>query len=312
MSGTVLVLTREEDHFVPERVIEEVEALGFSARRVHTADYPLDLPLELALVDGAPRVRLDGLDDVVGVFNRRPGPARTGDLDDRAARWLAMEARLHWRAFQDLTASANWVNPPLAEEAVEGRKLRQLQAARTAGLRTPETLVTNDPEAARRFVDRQGGEVVVKLLGALGFGFERATHLPTTRLGPEDLDALEGLTHGPMCFQPLLRSRAEYRVTWVDGACFVGAMGGGEDPDWRRGHRGGWTHATLDGATAEGIDRLMRALGLRFGSIDLLLPEDGGAPFFLEVNPNGEWGHLEQSLELPAAAAIARALVRPT
>jgi biotin carboxylase len=53
---------------------------------------------------------------------------------------------------------------------------------------------------------------------------------------------------------------------------------------------------------------MMVHLGLTCGAIDLLVPDDG-EPYFLEVNPSGEWGMWEHALGLPIAAALAEALL---
>jgi glutathione synthase/RimK-type ligase-like ATP-grasp enzyme len=60
---------------------------------------------------------------------------------------------------------------------------------------------------------------------------------------------------------------------------------------------------------AEAVDRLMRALRLRFGALDLIVAPDD-EHWFLEVNPNGQWGWIEDATGLPIAASIADALQR--
>lgn len=312
MTPTALILTHSGDFFVPERVAEELERRGARALRVDTDRYPTGLPMALGLrPDGQPAVRLDGLDcEVVSaVYARRTwAAALPEELDPGAQAAIRAEVKVHWRALEDLLADRRWVNPPAAEAAVEGHKLHQLQAAARAGLRVPDTLVTNDPAAARAFCARHGDDVVVKLLAPLSVSMSGAApRVPTTALGPDDMDHLDDLALGPMCLQPRLRAREELRVAWVNGRCFAGAIGGAERPDWRLGHDA-WRPGALDADTEAALGRLMRGLGLCFGAVDLLVPADG-APVFLEVNPSGEWGMLEHALGLPIAAALADALL---
>ena len=54
---------------------------------------------------------------------------------------------------------------------------------------------------------------------------------------------------------------------------------------------------------------LVHELGLRFAAIDLLADVDG-RHWFLELNPNGEWGWLQQQAGLPLADALADELTR--
>jgi glutathione synthase/RimK-type ligase-like ATP-grasp enzyme len=54
---------------------------------------------------------------------------------------------------------------------------------------------------------------------------------------------------------------------------------------------------------------LVQALGQCFGAIDLVLhPERGYV--FLEINPNGQWGWIEEFTGLPISAAFAELLVQ--
>jgi hypothetical protein len=52
-----------------------------------------------------------------------------------------------------------------------------------------------------------------------------------------------------------------------------------------------WTAHELPGTIRKGITGFMRDMGLHYGRLDFLLA--GSRYWFLEVNPNGEWGWLD-------------------
>jgi glutathione synthase/RimK-type ligase-like ATP-grasp enzyme len=54
---------------------------------------------------------------------------------------------------------------------------------------------------------------------------------------------------------------------------------------------------------------LVERFGLRFGAVDLAVGSDG-VYWFLELNPNGEWGWLQRA-GLPIAEALADTLLHP-
>ncbi|MEV4171342.1 hypothetical protein [Nonomuraea sp. NPDC049709] len=56
--------------------------------------------------------------------------------------------------------------------------------------------------------------------------------------------------------------------------------------------------------TARRCVELVAALGVSFGAIDLILTP-GGEYVFLEINPNGQWGWIEDLTGLPISTAIA-------
>lgn len=309
----VLMITRESDFYVTERVGEALARRGVTPLRVNSDRYPSSLRLEMSVgADGARDARIAGLplSRVRALWLRKlgVGPVPEG-VPPELARAVQEEMHAHWDALLDLCAGLRMVNDLRAQVLVEGHKLRQLVAARAAGLAVPDSLLTNDPEAARAFAARHGDSVIVKLLCPLSqsMGATGPT-VHTQALGPEDLEDLSGLAEGPMLFQPLVRADHELRVAWVEGRVFVGRIPGGDSPDWRRGERGGWEIGALDPDTEAALGRLMRDLGLAYGAVDLIVPPDG-PPVFLEVNPSGEWGMLEHYLGLPVSEALADALL---
>lgn len=312
---TVLVLTHSRDRMVPEWVVAAVEARGRPARRVDLDQYPAALSLIQTVADARP-ASLDGLplDEVSAAWVRKLGPPRLDPaLPPAVQAPVRREVTSHGRGLLDalVHGGARVCNAPESEAAIEGNKLRQLRLAQDVGLAVPPTLVTADPAAVREFWDRHAGDVVVKMLTSLQWSMEGRPPLPTQALTAADLDHLDGLRQGPMCFQRRVRARRELRVCWVDGRCFAGSpratASPGDGVDWRRG-AGHWERATVPPETAAALGRFMARAGLDIGSIDLMLPDDG-PPVFLEVNPGGEWGMLQHALGFDIAGAIAALLV---
>ncbi len=309
----VLLFTHSADFDVPERVLAAVQRRGATGRRIDTDRYPGELRMALSQpATGPAALTLDGepQTDLAAVYLRKLAPPDTRHLPEAQRAWLTREVRAHWQALPDLLPDLRWINPPRTDAATDGHKLRQLRVARAVGLRTPATLVTNAPEAVRAFHHAHGGDIIAKLLTALTTSMDgQSAQVRTQRIQNDDLDHLDGLASGPMCFQERIVAQRELRVMWVDGQAFVGAIEGHPDEvDWRQGQHGGFRRGELDPATHAALARLMGALGLTVGAIDLIVPTEG-PPVFLEVNPAGEWGMLEVRLGLPIADAIAAALL---
>jgi glutathione synthase/RimK-type ligase-like ATP-grasp enzyme len=73
--------------------------------------------------------------------------------------------------------------------------------------------------------------------------------------------------------------------------------------DWRLDPDRAWEPFELAEPEAERCRALLTTLGLRFGGIDLA-QDDTGRLWFLEINPNGEWGWLSELAELPIVGAL--------
>jgi glutathione synthase/RimK-type ligase-like ATP-grasp enzyme len=310
----VLVLTNRGD-YTADWLILELQRRNADVVRFNTEDWPTRVRMEWEDDGGAQLALADQVlatQDVHSVWYRRPvGPVLQEGLDDDRARWATAEAAeaLHglWR-----TLDAKWVNPPLANSAASS-KPEQIRRARRLGFRVPQTLITNDPEAARAFA--AGGPTICKPLSQ---GLLRIDDQPqvffTRHLSGNDVDALDELGPEPYLFQRLIEKRFDVRVVVIGTEAFAARIDSQGNPgtrvDWRRADATMLPHARFE--LPEEVSQLCVSLvedyGLLFGAIDLAVDQEGRHVFF-EVNPAGQWAWIEQLTGQPLRSRLASLLV---
>lgn len=310
--STVLLLSHSQEPLCTERVAGALRMRGAEPLRLDTDSFPAALPLSATIGPADAGTLLLGGEpiQVRAVWLWRLWAARLDPrLDPRHVEAAQRESAVTLRGLLDLLGEVPWIDPIDVNHAA-GNKTRQLRLAQTVGLLVPPTLITNDPAAARQFFAAQKGSVVTKLQTTLSYGMQAHGGLPTRLVQPADLAALEGLRHCPMMFQKYVPKAYELRIAWVDGRAFVGALDGKQcGVDWRYECTASWQTYSLPAPVHSALARLMDALGLRQGAVDMIVTP-AGEYVFLEVNPNGEWGMLEVELELPIGAALAESLLR--
>jgi glutathione synthase/RimK-type ligase-like ATP-grasp enzyme len=200
----------------------------------------------------------------------------------------------------------NWVNPPELDE-VAHHKPYQLAAAAEVGLTVPRTIVTNDPNVARKFIAALGPERTVYKTFLASEQCWRETRV----VRPVELELLDTVRLAPVIFQEYVPALADVRVTVVGERMFAAAIlpaPGGYDLDYRMDMDGAsFEPAELPVETQRGIHALMNRLGLVFGAVDLRrTPDDRYV--FLEVNPAGEWRFVEERTNQPITYAVAELL----
>ncbi|HEX8824273.1 MAG TPA: MvdC family ATP-grasp ribosomal peptide maturase [Archangium sp.] len=315
----VLLLTHSGDYYTIDRVAEEVTRRGLLPVRLDTDDFPGKWGLATAPGDegwlntpaGELRER-----EVQAVWLRRLMPPRFDEELEPAYRTsCARESLATLEGFLDTLESSGcrFVNPPAADHLAHN-KPRQLRLARELGLEVPRTLITNDAARVRAFFQQVEGGAVTKMLTPLSQSMDGSRpFLYTSELRAEDLEDLEGLRYSPMVFQERIPKSHELRVVVVGNHCFVGAIDASRSAagqvDWRRARPDecSWQAGALPSGVSTRLVRLVAALGLVYGAVDLIVTPEG-RHMFLEVNPGGEWGMLEKELGLPIAEALAEAL----
>lgn len=166
---TVLVLARDLDPQT-DRVVEALGERGVPVFRTDLAAFPQALTVDArfgpdgwdgVLDTGYCQVRLG---EIRSVWYRHPSHFVLPDgMSGPERRHAAAEARCGLAGVLS-SLDALWVNYPARES--DALKPRQLQVARRCGLRVPDALVTNRPDAVRGFATAVGGALAGKTLAA--------------------------------------------------------------------------------------------------------------------------------------------------
>jgi glutathione synthase/RimK-type ligase-like ATP-grasp enzyme len=306
----ILVLSHAGDDHASE-VLAALERGGHSAALIDTAQFPSRAALAIHYDRGAPRCTfsIGGRDlDLTGArvaWWRRPQPftLEPGIAPDAAA---FSYSECH-EAIAGLWATLDvaWVNPPERDDVAQ-HKPYQLAVAGDVGLAVPRTLITNDPDAARRFIAELGPERTIYKTFLASERCWRETRL----LRAEELALIDQVRLAPVIFQEYVPASADIRVTVVGKTMFAAAINpaaGGYAIDYRMDMAGAsFVPTELPAATRKGIRALMKRLGLVYGAIDLRRTPDGDV--FLEINPAGEWRFVEERTGQPITAAMASLL----
>lgn len=315
----VLCITHSQDHYTIDIVQRSLEQAGIPSFRLNSDEFAVDYKLQYHFRDGRQRCSLATKDhtidvaDITAVWYRKLWKLQVpGDLDNAYHNIFIKEYQTYLQLFFNQLSHVPWMNDMQTDHLVGHDKLLQLSAAQDAGLQVPDTVFTNDPVPIRELFERCNGNIVVKLHGALSKSMEGHTpFFPTTRLSFKDLNRLDELAYCPMIFQEYIPKAYELRIVYVDGDFFTGKIPHEEGTtDWRalHGNKLNWDSYQLPAAIEEKITRMMQALGLSFGAIDMIRQPDG-AYIFLEVNPQGEWGMLQKCLSYPIGETIAKKLI---
>ncbi|MGA8113480.1 MAG: ATP-grasp ribosomal peptide maturase [Actinocatenispora sp.] len=308
---TVLILTGRLDP-TADLVVAELNRRDVPVFRCDPADFPQRLDVS-AEFDGrwtgtlrSPHRELS-LDDIRSAYYRRPGAIAAGaDLATPDRDWATAEARGGFGGL--LAAVPRWLNHPTHMDHAEHKPV-QLAAAAAAGLATPRTLITNDPQAAHNFVATVPRAVYKAFCSTVRHDNNRR-FIYTTVVGAADLDddAIRVTAHQ---FQEWVPKKYEIRLTVVDDQFFAARLTGRSSDahiDWRSDYDNiEYAVADVPPPVRAAVTHLLADLGLRFAAMDFAVRPDG-TWVFLDLNPNGQWGWIEHETGLPICAAIASAL----
>lgn len=209
---------------------------------------------------------------------------------------------------------------PLGHPAAMERasnKLLQLRLANEMGFRVPETLVGNDPQVIRGFLERHSHLVVKPIhINAFYEGEKQAevSHPLWCRgIDPEKMAASLGQDRrAQLMLQQQVLKKEDWRITVLPNTsvcCKIDTSGmTSAEPDWRKDHKK-YQHSLFDPSPE--FEQLLRgylkALGLKAGYFDFAVDESG-EPYFLEVNTNAEWLWIEELTGYPISEEVAKCL----
>ncbi|MFC4610693.1 ATP-grasp ribosomal peptide maturase [Streptomyces maoxianensis] len=311
----VLVVTRLDD-VTADTVISELNRRAVPVARLDPGNFPGTITMTAAFdtfgLSGILRTATRNVDlaRVRSVYWRRPSPyAAPEGIDGQAGRWCAEEARYGLGGIVGALPGARYVNHPWRNRDAE-YKPAQLATAERCGLTVPPTVITNEPDQARRFADRYG-PVIYKPLRETDYldDIGRALTVWIDDVGPDQID--DGMAHTAHLFQKRVNKTADIRMTVVGDHLFPVRIDGSPGVDWRR-HYDALTYTLIDVPpdVANGVRAYLDAFGLTFGAFDFGL-DSAGRWWFYECNPNGQWAWFPEPITTQITAAIADQLTNP-
>lgn len=203
-----------------------------------------------------------------------------------------------------------WMSQP-SRVAYASNKLVQLAQARRFDLRIPKTLITNSPDSAREFVRRRPCIAKAVVGGGFPDGGARSA-IYTNPVASGDLTVDDAIQASPVIFQERIPNAFDLRVTVVGKHTFatkISIRDKADEADWRAVDPARLSHQryrlppTLEASALA----LTESFGLTFAALDFVVTPDGDC-FFLELNPSGQWGWLEEATGDPITEAIGNVL----
>lgn len=326
----ILVFTNKEDAH-PNPVFDRLKERGVPFFRLNTedllTDYTFSWWASAAGCDFVIRNIQSGLEvmgsEITSVWDRRPEPPKSLPLKntDKIDSHNLREALAFLRFLRHYVEHIPSVGSIVGDK-VASSKMLQYRTAIECGFSVPETVYANNKAAVLELAVRHEHLYLKSIDGLDVWDDENGVDYVfyTRTLEAKELDTIpdEAFLQTVSFVQEYVPKAYELRVTVVGDKVFATKIHSQNLPedkgkvDWRQGYDSGLSLEVCD-LPKEVADRcltLVRALGLNFGCIDLIVKPDGGY-VFLECNPNGQWLWIELATGQPIAGSIADFLIRP-
>jgi len=186
---------------------------------------------------------------------------------------------------------------------IHSNKIREI--GKFVQLDVAKSYFSTAPWAFTTHPDKSGLKEDVVLKTIHGMPFSKPDETSDAKFLYVQAVKLSELADGwPWFLQEKIEARFDLTVLYVDGKMFTQRLDRStfDGLDWRK-HIGTemdarWENVPLPDMFSKKIDLYMRELGLRFGRLDFLLPNEKiEDALFLEVNPNGQWAWMDLEMK---------------
>ena len=318
----ILIITNKLDPHA-DSVISVLKNERVDFFRFNTEDFPQSSAITWGTaesgIDGIIRLSDDRqvhLSHISSCWYRRPNPPVVSkDLITKQAKEFAEdESNSFLKGLWVYLSNCFWINYPPTIYVAES-KIYNLKLASNIGFSIPRTLITNNPQEAKKFIYECKNNVINKVLGKGQVEYLRDYYFVYThKILSEDLNRMQSIIYSPVLLQEYIPKRIEIRVTIVGKKIFSCEIHSQDSKktldDWRHYDLENVRHTIhrLPQSIESLCLKMAEKLGLNFATIDLILTPDQNY-VFLELNPNGQWLWIEQLTGLPISSAIAELLI---
>ena len=218
--------------------------------------------------------------------------------------------RRQWLAWLDIfeELETNWINLPSKTRYAES-KIRQLSVANRLDFEVPMTIVTCNRERAVEFVSKFD-QCVAKSLSTAFWEFSDQSFMFTVDAEQAIAADVELWEAQPIFVQEHIDGTHDGRLLYV-GGMIMGARRPRTSLDWRTSSEVSWSRWVPDRDITMRIDQYMEAFSLDYGAFDFVLGSKARrGPVFLECNPSGEFGFMDDVLCSAPSQSIAQVLLK--
>lgn len=291
----ILIITHKQDYTV-DFVVNKLNQRGIEYKRLNCEDLPNKKYCFDSENDFSFKFELEN--EFHSVWFRRTKLPIINDLGFEERNYILTEYdSLLKNIFS--AVEAKWLSKPLHVYNAEN-KILQLRKARQVGFLIPKTIVTNDIKEIIDFYSRNNRDIIIKPLAQTRVNYKNESAFIFTNKVDEDLiDNLGNYDITPCIFQQNIKKDYEIRVTVIDKKVFASSVYSQSNEktkmDWRKENLE-FNPIDLPKDIENKCIKLLNALNLKFGAIDLIKTPDDKF-IFLEINPKGQWAWIEMQTD---------------
>lgn len=311
-----ILLVTDQYEIQADYLVNELKKRDVDFIRFHPWDFPLQTKISINCSNGDILGAVDDTNysfnagDIKSVWYRGLKETRLFEgFNEDEKRYASAQVRDTLRGLFSIIPGI-WVNDPFAQP-YSNLKIKQLQVAKELGMKIPKTIISNDIKSIKSFYDECAGRIIFKTLAQVIWKIGGSVF--TT---PVEKDFVvkhsELIRRAPCVFQEYIEKKLELRITIFGKKILTAAIYSQEKDvsryDWRLGedlrHEPFQLPAELESKLLQMMDRFK----IVYGAIDMIVtPEDEYV--FLEINPQGMFGWLEEKTGVKYYSALADLLI---
>jgi len=323
----VLVIALKSD-LHSDAVIYHLNKKGVDVLRIDPT-FDDDLPEKVSIVSN-PKIEAyyEFLENKInpmtcnGIFCRFAIDLLVPSSEDPLKNFTTAESLTAFLAPLRMVESSRWINDPWIENRVDC-KILQSKIAKNIGLNIPEFIVSSNYNDLISFYNEYKNVIIKPLsdttLALVDNKFIKQDNLFTDNFNapytakfiPNENIDIKNIDNTPTLLQVEISKKSDIRATVIDDKVFAVEMPYNKDNpiDFRLNKNNNIKEYYLPNDINDKLIELVKILGLRFASCDLVIDKDNQI-FFLESNVQGNWLWTEINENMNISETIADALIK--
>lgn len=313
MNVKILIITNKDDisvnYLISKLRLKTKEFLRINSEDIDKIKFDINPKGEFQV-----RVnnKVFNLKDVISVLFKRTPSKFDFNKEDTNQPYLNNERKHFFEGLYLCLNKAKWINPMFSTHIAE-RKIYQLNQANILGLQIPDSLITNNPVSADKFLQKHSKTIIKPISNGLQVVNDDIFSIYTSEMSKDFFSSYNktSLFETPVFLQEKIENYSDIRVIIINENVFAVRIEKNDksEVDWRKPEIvKTYTKITLPNKLSKLLIKLNKSFGLVYSAIDLI-EKPNGEYVFLEVNPVGEWVWLESELNLNVSETLIKELL---